>query len=197
MKQIPKLEPPGAGIPAFQKFALRYIALPFSKVTVSWNKAIDIFEKESSLVQKIIDQIPIESRFEQVLVPSMVGLEDSSRYWSLAMTLEHITIVTSGIIEIMEKLSSKEDIDIVINTADVKPNANVNKDIIEEYKNLCGSFREQLESRVKNKHIKQYHKHPWFGPLNPHSWAILSAMHHGIHRKQIVQIHKLLVKDDV
>ena len=42
---------------------------------------------------------------EAVLVPPQIGLEDSSRFYSYAMVLEHLTIIGNAIGRIVVELS--------------------------------------------------------------------------------------------
>jgi hypothetical protein len=45
-----------------------------------------------------------------------------------------------------------------------------------------------IEASVKDKYIRNYHAHPWFGPLNPHQWLVLSAIHQVVRGRQLRKI---------
>lgn len=189
---MPDLDAPGAGLPAIQEFLLKHLAFPILRRVVSWEWALAIFEREGRLILAQVLDASAEQRLARVLVPRMMGIEDSSRYWSLAMTLDHIVIVSSGVLELIVRLSHGDKTDVIVDTAHVKPDVHAPADIEQKFEEFVSHFREQLESRVKNKRSAHCHVHPWFGCLDPHGWLVMLAIHQFIHRRQIVQIRKRL-----
>jgi uncharacterized damage-inducible protein DinB len=189
---IPELDAPGAGLPAIQEFLLKHAAFPVLKRVISWDRAISIFEREGRLILALVADLPEEARFRPVLVPRMMGIEDSSRYWSLAMTLDHLMIVTQGVMSLMAALARGDGIDVIVDTATVKPGTDSPRDIGRRYEEFVSRFRERLESEVADRQTARCHPHPWFGCLNPHGWLVMLAVHQFIHRRQIAQIRKRL-----
>lgn len=185
----PKLGKPGAGIPWISRMVAKHFILPRYYKKTSWESATGIFRAEAQKILKITESLPVESRLKRVLVPPMQGLEDSSRYWSVAMTMEHLVIVSSGILGIIIDLTNGKPTNHVVSTADVKPRGLESAEesmaafsrLIEEYSN-----RTTNETRDRKSALKQ--AHPWFGPMTAHQWHCLAASHMHIHRKQIEAI---------
>ena len=84
------LAPPGAGLPVIQAFALRYLIFPAYCLTTSWDKALDAFQSEGQKLVTLVEPLSEEQLQRRVLVKAPLGIEDSSRYWSAAMVLEHL-----------------------------------------------------------------------------------------------------------
>jgi hypothetical protein len=72
--------------------------------------------------------------------------------------------------------SRNEHLDVVVKIENFKPFVEIGKDIVNEYEVFLNEYRQNIERNVKRKHIRSYHDHPWFGPLNPYQWLIMSAM---------------------
>ncbi len=90
MSQIePKLQAPGAGLPFIQRIALRYFIGPLQSKKTPWHVSKISYEKLTSKILNTAESIPAEKRKIKVLVYPIIGLEDSSRYWSVDMLLEH------------------------------------------------------------------------------------------------------------
>ena len=96
--------PPGAGLPVVQAFVLRHLVFPAYCLTTSWDKALAAFQAEGQKVIALVEPLSAEQLQRRVLVKAPMGIEDSSRYWSAAMVLEHLIEVGSriavGIVEL-------------------------------------------------------------------------------------------------
>src|SRR5262249_46178151 len=89
----PKLAAPGAGLP-FPEWAIaRYVLFPLLCMTTSKSKAIESFARESQRILSKAKQLSPEQLGDRRLIPRPRGLEDSSRYWSVAMVLQHLVVV--------------------------------------------------------------------------------------------------------
>jgi hypothetical protein len=114
-------------------------------------------------------------------------MEDSSRYWSVWMTLDHLRIVHHSFIRVIRALSRGVVPPGRASTADVKPSPDVTYAVISEYEQSCDDLlatvaeAPSLDTRVR-------YAHPWFGPLNAAGWYALSGGHLRIHRTQIERI---------
>ena len=183
-----KLEASGAGIPLIQERVLKYLIFPVLRRMISLEKAVAIFEKEGMVALSLVREVPEDLRYRQVLVPRMVGIEDSSRNWSIMMTLDHLLIVSRGVAGLIAKLSRDELIEVVVDTADVKPDINSAANIERKFEVFLGRFRKHVSESVSNRKTSRCHVHPWFGCLNPHGWVVMLAVHQWIHRRQIQQI---------
>ncbi len=184
----PALAPPGAGIPAIERliggsiFALRRrFGTPQSLTTQ--------FQHERALIADLYQRPQSSPALlsQRILIPRLRGLEDSSRYWSVHMTLDHLRIVNLGIARVISTLCSGQSPGRVIGTAEVKPSPDVTSSIIPDYESSCDRLLATVAAHTALKNPLK-HPHPWFGPLDAHGWHAMSAMHMGIHRAQIARI---------
>ncbi len=183
-----QLESAGKGLPAIDALFLRYIGFPLLKMFMSWNAGMNLFEREGRRILKDVKALDKETLFEKVLIPKTVGIEDNSRYYSPAMVLWHLIYVGNSIQEGIISLSKGEKLDFVVKIENFKPFVEIDSDIVEKYERFLSSYRETLEANVKDRRIRNYHAHPWFGPLNPHQWLIMSAVHQVVHGRQLRKI---------
>lgn len=77
----------------------------------------------------------------------------------------------------------------VVGTADVKPSAEVDEQVVPAFLASCdnlllaGQAAPTLATKVR-------HPHPWFGPLDASGWKFLAGFHLELHRGQIELILK-------
>jgi len=114
------------------------------------------------------------------------GLEDSSRYWSVWMTLEHLRIVHLGIARTIDSLAREIAPSGQASTAAVKPRADVDASVVEDYEKSCDALLAAGAAAKLNSTAR--FPHPWFGPLNDRGWFALAGGHLGLHRRQIERI---------
>jgi len=191
MKQ-PKLDKPGAGLPWPQSWITRMIVPPMAR-RFTWDECAAKFALQSEKVQKMVqplDDVTIQAR---VLVPRLRGLEDSSRFWSVSMTLEHLIIVGDGVADIIVKLAMGEKPKEIVETANVKPQEKyIGTAARLEFAAMAQRVRHRLETEIVDRDSKVTHDHPWFGPFTARQWHWLLGGHTVIHRDQIrsiLQIH--------
>jgi hypothetical protein len=122
-----------------------------------------------------------------VLIERIKGIEDSSRHWSLLMTLDHLVIVDRAVSGIIESLVQEKPLATKVSTADVKPKKEQTPATIETFRATTSEYLNRVAA-LPSLNSQTRHEHPWFGPLNAHGWHCLAAIHHGIHRKQIERI---------
>jgi len=188
---IHELGKSGAGISPTKVILAKYIMFPLLNRTISWYGAWNVFESEG---QKIIDmsyKLDSEQLFQRVLVPKLFGLEDNSRYYSVAMVLEHLLSVGRALETRVPILSRGIELKGDIKIEDVKPYNAIDDDIVEQFEEFISHFREQIED-CDDIHIDNASPHPWFGAFNPKQWSILGMVHQVIHRRQIEAIIKAL-----
>ncbi len=191
--QEPKLEKPGAGIPFLERMVLRFYYGPFVANKSEWKDSRVRFEKLTTKVLQIIEGLSDEQLSKKILVPPQKGLEDSSRYWSIAMTLEHIVIVSRGIERILEGLTSGKKLNLVFSIADVKPPGKVSaQESLKMFRNLKENLLNDLDQKMKDLESPMKQFHPWMGMINARQWYWLLGVHVGIHLKQIIEIKKQL-----
>lgn len=187
-----KLQPPGAGLPLLDWLVARYYIFPFHICGKTKEEAIDITVSAGQDCLDIVRELGADAN-KQVLIRPLKGLEDSSRNWSAAMTIEHLIIVHGAMLMVMQTLCAHKTIDRVVGTADVKPTGAMSADeVIAEYDKMLKEYPAQIAalSDMKNKNYK--HKHPWFGAMSADQWMCTNAQHTRIHRQQLKEIRKAL-----
>jgi hypothetical protein len=186
----PSLAAPGAGLPAPELWIARGL-FRLKRLFGSREAFTARFEQERAAVREIISQCPVERRGEQVLIPRLRGLEDSSRFWSVWMALEHLRITNTVFAMVIKSLAHGKVPAKKASTADVKPRADLTADVEAAYEASCDAMLSSVASITDLKTAARY-AHPWFGPLDAAGWHALAATHMGIHRAQIEQIVKSL-----
>ena len=182
----PKLAPPGAGLPAVELVIARMI---FNRRLRSGNRAKfnAVFQAEREKIRELVggcDEIALTKR---ILIDRVRGLEDSSRFWSVWMTLDHLRIVNAAIARTIQSLAAGKEPPGKASTAAVKPSVQVTKDVVREYERICDELVAAVAEVADLKTAARY-EHPWFGALDAFGWHALAAHHMGIHREQIGRI---------
>jgi DinB superfamily len=184
--QEPKLAPPGAGLPPIELaigrllFALR--------LRTGDRSAFDAqFQREREGVRRLCHGLSPEAASRRVLIKRLRGLEDSSRHWSVWMTLDHLRIVHNSVGRVVQALTQGRSPEGQASTAAVKPTTGVTAAVVADYERSCDDLR-SVFAAAPNLETEQRFVHPWFGALNAKGWHALAATHLRIHRRQIEQI---------
>lgn len=192
----PKLQAPGAGLPLIQKLALRFLVGPFQSKKTPWEVSRARYEKLTAKIIAKAESIPAEKRKIKILVDPIIGLEDSSRYWSVDMLIEHLMIVSKNMEGIILQLTSGTVPQIKVDVAKVKPTVasseSSTQDLLKEYKTFAPPLLQNLDSKMKNRDSPLTLLHPWFGECTARQWYWVLAAHQGIHWNQLKEIHKHL-----
>jgi hypothetical protein len=183
----PRLQPPGAGIPFFERILGKFLGVGLAARKASWEDCIAVYRKESTRISQMIEKIPSEKLQTRTLIPRLRGLEDSSRYWSVAMTVEHVQIVSEGMSRAIIELSNGRVPPGEADTAKVKPGHN-NAELIAGFAKSVDEIERRLRVDVKDRDSTTRFAHPWFGPLTAKQWVWIIGVHQGIHRRQIREI---------
>ncbi len=188
-KQIQsRLERAGNGLPSFDAIFLKRIGFPVLKSIISWDKGMDFFEREGKIIIESLKGVNEDVLFKKVLISKTLGIEDNSRYYSPAMVLWHLIYVGETIQKGIISLSKGEKLDFTVKIENFKPFVEIENNILEKYEMFLLSYRSSIEQSAEDRYLKNYHAHPWFGPLNPHQWLIMSALHQWVHGRQIRKI---------
>ncbi len=186
-----KLAAPGAGVPLPQKLVMRFLIKPFVAARTPWEVSEKKFRRMNEKILSELVGLNEQQLSAQVLVPPQRGLEDSSRFWSIKMAIEHLVIVTSEMARAIKSLSKGEVPHGKADTAAVKPQNQLTvQEILKKFNKLITSDFEALNSSIENRSSKTRFSHPWFGPMTAKEWYWLMALHHGLHLKQIREIKK-------
>ena len=183
----PQLAPPGAGLPALELFIARRL---FAwKCWTGSQAAFDArFRQERALINALVKDCDAASASRRVLIRRCRGLEDSSRYWSVWMTLDHLRIVNTSIVRVIGSLTKGEVPPGVASTAAVKPGAEVTAEVVAAYEASCDAALAATAAPDLKTSVR--FAHPWFGPLDAFGWHAIAGTHMAIHRVQIERIRE-------
>ncbi len=184
--ESPKLAAPGAGLPGIELQIAR-ILFALRAWTHGRQRIEALFQKERALVAELVRVCPAGRLGERVLIPRPRGLEDSSRHWSVLMTLEHLRLVNLACASIIRELSEGRVPAGKASTADVKPSPDVTGAVIAAYEASCDEVLAAVAS-AKDLDDPARFPHPWFGPMSARRWHVLAAVHLGLHRRQLEAI---------
>ena len=184
----PQLQPPGAGVPKLEELFLRYVFTPVMQKWLSWDESHKAFLAETDEIISVYQHMKPEDHDKRVLIPRLTGLEDSSRYWSANMVLEHVMLVTKGIVNIIETLGDEKIMSGKVSTAAVKPKGGHDEDMMPAFWEAMHQAADRVGEDFQKRASQTTHDHPWFGPLNTHGWHTVLAIHQGVHRRQIEKI---------
>ncbi len=185
---IPTLERAGAGISNPKRLFATYMMFPLLDTTISWERAWDIYDSEGQKILQLASALDNESLFKRVLVPKLFGLEDNSRYYSVAMVLQHLLSVGEALQKRIPPLSHGKKLDGHVAIEDVKPYTHIDETIVTQFADFLQGYRSNMEKNLGDIHIDNTSEHPWFGAFNPKQWSILGMVHQIIHRRQIEAI---------
>lgn len=180
------LQPPGAGLPPFEKFYLN-IGFKIGTAITSDDRAMQMFDGVSEKILQFIEPVDVGVLSEQILVPRLQGIEDSSRNWSVLMVLEHLNLVNRSINSTIRELHGNRAPFGEVAIADYKPDLDVDAGVIDEFLETNRRYRNFVVSH-KPLRTSIQHYHPWFGFLDGHQWHCLAAVHQRIHSRQIQKI---------
>lgn len=188
--KAPVLQPPGAGLPWWERLAAKHIVLPRAWRRVTWVDSARVFQEEGTRALAVWDEIPESRLTERVLIRRFPGIEDSSRFWSAEMTLEHLVIAGTGIRQIVGCLRGGQVPDRPARIQDVKP-----KGAISPVESRDEFIRFLAETAVEEASLPPIPRgegprfiHPWFGPFDAFQWHYLLGHHQGLHRRQLEAI---------
>ena len=69
----------------------------------------------------MVKDLSEEELNKRVLIEHILGIEDDTRDWSVALVIEHLFIVNTGIIQVIKTLSEEKSFDTQISIEAVKP----------------------------------------------------------------------------
>lgn len=184
----PRLAPPGAGLP-FPENLIARVMLGFKRRTGDPQSFTQKFVEERELIRKLVSNKDADQLSKRVLIERPRGLEDSSRYWSVWMTMDHLRIVHHSFIRVLDALADERVPEGEASTAAVKPDEGVTASVEADYEESCDALLATIH-RIRNFKTKTKYSHPWFGPMDAHGWLALCGGHMAIHR---IQIERILV----
>ena len=181
-----KLAPPGAGLPPLERF-VGGLLFALRRWTGTREGTNQRFQNERAAIRSMVEGTAESALGTRVLIRRLPGLEDSSRFWSILMTLDHLRIVHGEMSRIIRALGDGQTPAGEASTAAVKPGAEVTPAVIGAYELSCDELLAAVAA-VPDLKTRGRFSHPWFGPLDAAGWHTLAAGHMGIHRAQIQRI---------
>ncbi len=181
-----QLEAPGAGLPATERFIMGKV-VPLILRFVSRESFSKLFKSELVKINTLVASLSEDEGSKRVLIDRIRGIEDSSRHWSVHMTLHHLHIVNSSIMGVIRKLSRGEKPEVIVKIKDVKPDPESGLESLVAFQKSAELLTKAVAG-VEDLDTELTHDHPWFGPFNAKRWHSLSAIHMRIHRIQIEKI---------
>jgi len=183
MDSEPVLLPPGSGLPGPELWLGHFL---FGLMRAVWSResALRRFGRGGRRVLAVLQDLDDDTGARRVLVPRLMGLEDSSRHWSPFMIARHLVIVNRDALRIIEALCAGRAPEGEVRMAGLKPAPDAGRDAVHDLENILGEFERRVPQLTGWPGTAR-HRHPWFGPLNAHGWLCMTAMHHGIHLRQL------------
>jgi hypothetical protein len=188
-----ELDKPGAGLPLIEGLIARYHFYPSSMRRFSWDGSLQQMREEMEKIISLVQPLTEEQFRTPVLIDRLVGLEDSSRFWSGAMTIEHLMITIRGMTKIAARLAAGQPVTDPPGTAAVKPKGESGTPRDE----MTAAFRQltldsiatlaPLGAAASDKHRAA---HPFFGKIPAKGWVFVLGAHQKLHRVQIERIIK-------
>jgi hypothetical protein len=182
----PKLAAPGAGLAGPELMIARFV---FKRRLRSGTRESFVahFNGERKRIAEMVAATSAAGCARRVLIERVRGLEDSSRFWSVWMTLEHLRIVHERMALIVADLGRGVMPAGKVSTADVKPNPEVGAEVVERYDQSCETLLAAFAA-IRELKTNLRFEHSWFGPLDAFGWLALAAGHMSIHREQMERI---------
>jgi len=176
-------------VPWWQRLGGKYILLPAFSFRLSWDGSVELLERQGRRLVEMAGGRDEARLTERVLVPPQLGLDDSSRYYSYSMVLEHLTITGHGIARIVSDLTHLRRPAGEIRTAALKPSGELSVDeAAGGYQGMLSEFRRLTIDEAGDRDPPLRFEHPWFGPLDALRWMRFAPFHQTLHLKQARRI---------
>lgn len=183
----PLLDAPGAGLPRAE--------LLLARLLFAWRRRQGgqahheaVFRREHDAILALAQSCTPEQAATRVLIPRLRGMEDSSRFWSVWMTLDHLRITNAAFAGAIRSLLQGVVPSRKASTAAVKPSPTVDENVVGAFEQSCSVFLKASRPEGTTLATAARYPHPWFGPLDAAGWHAVAGFHMGLHRRQIESI---------
>jgi len=177
------LQMPGSGLPKYENLFIKTVLVPFGRLFLGWKSAKFWLDLELTSIERMIRDLDQEELNKQVLIDHILGIEDDTRDWSVTLVIEHLAIVSSGIIQVIKTLSEEKAFDGPISIVAVKPGKSAVT--MDELRQIIQGYETFIP---KNRNSKMTKAHPWFIEFNNRDWNTFLAIHTWVHKRQIKAI---------
>lgn len=162
--------------------------LPMGMRRVPWPSTASVMRGQCDRLSAITKDLSAEQWRERVLIPPARGLEDDSRFWSLAMVADHLRRVNTRVTECLESLSAGRPVPQgPTQIVDFKPDPGSDSSAFNAYRTQLDEV-ERFFVRTASPPAQGTFPHPWFGPLTARQWAAFLPIHQSLHLVQAVDI---------
>lgn len=186
----PQLDAPGAGLPKIERVVAKLL-FGLKRRRTSRTEAEALFADERDKIFRIIRSCDDETGCRRVLIKRLRGMEDSSRFWSPFMTLDHLRITNDAFSSVIPALAAGVVPPRKASTAAVKPSADAGAESVDAFEQSCEKFLETT-GRITDLQTPTRYEHPWFGPLDAAGWHLIGGVHMGLHRRQLEEILRMI-----
>ena len=153
-----KLQPPGAGLPNFERLFIKNILVPSVRIVMTWDIALFLLKREIAIIKKLVKSVESSKLQHKVLIERTFAIEDDTRQFSINMVLEHLTIAGRAIKMVIDTLSQEKEFTTEIKIENVKPHENkINQ--LEEFLDFYNSYFDFI-SNLPKKQSKTKHPQP-------------------------------------
>jgi hypothetical protein len=180
---IPQLAAPGAGLPKIERIVAK-LMIRWKAARTGREQAATTFEIECEAILRLLEGCDASALTQPVLIKRLRGLEDSSRYWSLLMVVDHLRIVNRDIAQVIVSLGAGHLPQGEANIAAVKPSREATQAVISEFVRGCRDFAGAVAA-VPDLKTKLKFPHPWFGPMDAAAWHFMTGFHMKLHHQQM------------
>lgn len=153
------------------------------------------FKREATRILAQAQKLDAALAAKQVFVERIKGLEENCRHWSLLMTLDHLAMINTAVLTIVESLLQNIPLAPNFSRAEAKPKLEQSIFTIERFRKITEQYLERVD-RAPTLHSTIKHTHHQFGPLDAHGWHCLAGIHQQVHRKQIERIVVIATNPD-
>lgn len=151
---------------------------------MSRRSAARLIESEAARYFEIVDKLGPENCVKSFRVPSMLGVDDDMRDWSVVKILGHNAIVNRQITVALIHSAQGEIYETDFNMkTDVMPADDVGGEQVEEFRNSVQAHLKAASGFTKLRGTLR-RVHAIFGPLDAHGWNCVFGVHLQLHRKQ-------------
>jgi hypothetical protein len=152
-------------------------------------QVVAVFRDEIDQVVHLAGRATKEAGRRRLRLRRGVGMEESSRDWSVFMAVEHLVIVNRGITAVIHALCADHNPGVEIGIEDIQPHPDAGPEQVGALAQAAERYLEIVD-RFGGLNCQERYQHPWFGALTACEWNVLAAWHNRIHRNQIQRLLK-------
>ncbi|NJM09603.1 MAG: hypothetical protein HC883_01495 [Bdellovibrionaceae bacterium] len=155
-----------------------------------------VYEAFSNKIIALASGIPFTLHSIRVLVPVQAGLLNDTRYWSIAMTLEHLIMIDKMAKEIIIRLALGQVPDLNVPVKSVAPTGKIEPEkVFEDYRLSVPLRLDEMDEAFIDSKCEVTAPHPIFGDFNARQWQWSMAARSFLRHRQLQNIRKGLVFD--